>query len=485
MRTRRILPKRLSAFLLAAAFILFSSGVSAQDSLATDSVSKVELTTEDVEEVVNDSTQKVYIFDIKDEIGPPVWRRMQQAFAEASDWKSDLIVLHMNTYGGMVVHADSMRTMILNSDIPVWVFIDNNAASAGALISISCDSIFMSKGANIGAATVVNQDGEKLMDKYQSYMRSTMRSTAEARGRDPKIAEAMVDESIYIEGVVDSTKILTFTTSEAIANGYCEGSFESIPELLLAHGIQDPETKTYVVSSMESVIGWLVNPAISGVLIMIIIGGIYFELQSPGVGFPIAASIIAAALYFAPLYLEGLAENWEIVLFVIGVVLLAVEVFVIPGFGFAGVSGIVAIVTALILSLVNNVGFNFDFTIESDIYKAFLTVILSTTIGMFGSFWLAKRLFSTAMLSHMVLGSDQKREDGFVGVDTSEAEMIGKYGEAFTVMRPSGKIIIDDKLHDATAMVGFIEKGEKIKVIKFETASLFVRKVEPEDTESN
>lgn len=485
MRTNRSLLKSLSALLPGMAFIFFSLMVNAQDSLVTDSLAEVELTTETIEDGTSTTAQKVYIFDVKDEIGPPVWRRMKQAFVEASDWDSDLILLHMNTYGGMVVHADSMRTMILNSDIPVWVFIDNNAASAGALISISCDSIFMSKGANIGAATVVNQEGEKLMDKYQSYMRSTMRSTAEAKGRDPKIAEAMVDESIYIEGVVDSTKILTFTTSEAIANGYCEGSFESIPELLLAHGIQDPETRTYVVSSMESIIGWLVNPAISGVLIMIIIGGIYFELQSPGVGFPIAAAFIAAALYFAPLYLEGLAENWEIVLFVIGVLLLAVEVFIIPGFGVPGVAGIVAMVSALILSLVGNVGFNFDFTIESEIYKAFLTVILSTTIGMFGSFWLAKRLFSTAMLSHMILGSDQKREDGFVGVDTSEAEMIGKFGVAYTVMRPSGKIMIDDKLHDATAMVGFIEKGEKIKVIKFETASLFVRKVEPDDSEGN
>ena len=419
---------------------------------------------------------KIYIFDIKDEIGPAVWRRMKQAFDEAQEWDANLILLHMNTYGGMVVYADSMRTKILNSDIPVWVYIDNNAASAGALISIACDSIFMSNGANIGAATVVDQEGEKLMDKYQSYMRSTMRSTAESKGRDTKIAEAMVDESIYIEGLIDSTKILTMTATEASENGYCEGIFESIPELLLSNGIVDAETRNYKVSRVESLIGMLVNPAVSGILIMIIIGGIYFELQSPGVGFPLIASVIAASLYFAPLYLEGLAQNWEIVLFVLGIFLLGIEVFVIPGFGLAGAAGIAFMVSGLILSLIYNVGFNFEFAIPGQIYSAFFTVIISTVFGMFGSFWIARRLFTTTALSHMVLSASQPSSEGFVGVDTEEAKLIGAEGTAFTVMRPSGKVMINNQLHDATALTGFIEQGEKVEVVKFETAQLFVRK---------
>ena len=119
--------------------------------------------------------------DIKDEIGPEVWRLARKSFDLAGQEKADYILIHMNTYGGMVVYADSLRSMILNSRKPVWVFIDNNAASAGALISIACDKIYMREGANIGAATVVNQTGEAMPDKYQSYMRSMIRSTAEAR----------------------------------------------------------------------------------------------------------------------------------------------------------------------------------------------------------------------------------------------------------------------------------------------------------------
>ncbi len=421
-------------------------------------------------------TKKVYKFDIKEEIGPPVWRKMQQAFDEAEDWDADLILLHMNTYGGMVLHADSMRTKILNSQIPVWVFIDNNAASAGALISIACDSIYMRSGANIGAATVVNQTGEEMPDKYQSYMRSTMRSTAEAKGRNPDIAQAMVDASITVDGISDSGKVITFTASEAIEHGFCEGMAESVEEVLVQNGYPEYELKTYVVTGLETFIGWMVNPAVSGILIMIIIGGIYFELQSPGIGFPLAASIIAALLYFTPLYLEGFAENWEIILFLVGIVLLGVEVFVIPGFGVAGISGIAFVISALVLSLVGNVGFNFEFTMPSEIISAFLTVILATVGGFFGSIYLAKKLLATSMMSSIVLSAVQNKEEGYVGVDTTENELVGKEGVAHTILRPAGKVIIGDDIYDATALMGYIEKGDKVVVTKYETAQLFVRK---------
>jgi membrane-bound serine protease (ClpP class) len=127
----------------------------------------------------------VYKLNIKQEITPGMWRQTQQAFEAADTLGADIILLHMNTYGGTVVDADSIRTRILQSTIPVYVFIDNNAASAGALISIACDSIYMRPGGSIGAATVVNQSGQAMPDKYQSYMRSTMRTTAEAKGKVP------------------------------------------------------------------------------------------------------------------------------------------------------------------------------------------------------------------------------------------------------------------------------------------------------------
>ena len=421
------------------------------------------------------TAKRVYTFEVKEEIGPPIWLKMQKAFAEAEAWKADLILLHMNTYGGMVIHADSMRTRIINSKTPVWVFIDNNAASAGALIAIACDSIFMRKGANIGAATVVDQSGSEMPDKYQSYMRSTMRSTAEAKGRNPDIAQAMVDASIKIDGVIDSGKVLTFTASEAMKYSFCEGMYETIPAVLTANGISNYEIMKYEPTTLEMVLGWLVNPAISGLLIMVIIGGIYFELQTPGVGFPLAAAATAAALYFAPLYLEGLAENWEILVFLAGLVLLLLEVFVIPGFGVAGIAGIALMVTGLTLALMGNVGFEFAPSWPTQLTTALGTVIVSAVGGTFLSFFLAKRLITSKAMHPLVLDSTQRSSDGFVGVDMSLKSLIGQEGTAYTVLRPSGRIEIDGNLYEAASHTRFIDKGAKVRVLAYETGTLVVR----------
>lgn len=148
-------------YLLLSCFLLLTSALDAQDK------------------------KLVYQYKIQEEIGPAAWRNTQKAVQEAEDLNADYILIHMNTYGGMVDAADSIRTRLLNAKPIVLVFIDNNAASAGALISIACDSIYMRKSASIGAATVVNQTGEVVPDKYQSYMRATMRATAESTGRDP------------------------------------------------------------------------------------------------------------------------------------------------------------------------------------------------------------------------------------------------------------------------------------------------------------
>ena len=420
--------------------------------------------------------QKVYKINIKQEIGPGIWRQVKKGFGEAEKEKADYIIIAMNTYGGTLEHADSIRTLILNSKIPVFVFIDNNAASAGALIAIACDSIYMREGANIGAATVVDQKGEVLPDKYQSYMRSMMRSTAEASGRDPEIAQAMVDAKIYIKGISDSGQVLTFTTNEAIKHGFCEGKAESVEEVLKIAGITDYNLMEYIPSQLEKLIGLLVNPFVSSILIMIIIGGIYFELQTPGIGFPIIASIIAATLYFSPLYLEGLAENWEIVMFLVGLILIAIEVLVIPGFGVAGIIGFIFTLVGLALALVNNIGFDFSFTPDGAIIKAFVLVVMSLIISVSLSLYFGSKLLNTSLFSKMVLAASQPANQGFTSTDMSEMELIAKCGLAATVLRPSGKVEIEGVIYDAIAEAGYIEKDEKITVIKFASAQLVVRK---------
>ncbi len=383
----------------------------------------------------------------------------------------------MNTYGGMLDAADSIRTAILKSDIPVFVYIDNNAASAGALISIACDSIYMHPGANIGAATVVDQSGKPLPDKYQSYMRSMMRSTAETSGRDPKIAQAMVDPSMFVEGISDTGKVLTFTAREAIEHQFCEGLAESVGEVLRIADMEPYKIVEQELTAIDDVIGLLINPFVSGILIMIIMGGIYFELQTPGVGFPITASILAAILYFAPLYLEGLAENWEVLLFIVGVILIAVEVFVIPGFGVAGISGIIMVVVGLTLSMVGNIGFDFTFVEIDGIIISFFIVIIAMFLSLITSFYASKKIFTSHIFGHLALEATQQSVDGFVSSDSLYTEMVGKKGQAHTDLRPAGKVKIGKKVFDATAETGYIDKGSKVEVTSYQTSQLMVRKI--------
>lgn len=423
-------------------------------------------------------TYRVYTFKIQEEIAPPVWHVTKKSLKAAQDTSADLILIHMNTYGGMLETADSIRTAVLHSPIPVWVFIDNNAASAGALISIACDSIYMRSGANIGAATVVNQTGEALPDKYQSYMRSMMRSTAETTGRDPKIAEGMVDPRISIPGVSDSGQVITFTSSEAMLHGYCQGLAESIPEVLQKAGIKNFVIIRYELSIADKVIRFFINPIISGFLIMIIIGGIYFELQSPGIGFPIAASLLAAILYFAPLYVEGLAANWEIVIFVIGVILIAVEIFAIPGFGVTGALGIIMVIAGLALSMVDNTDFELSSFPLGELISALFIVVIAAFASLIGSLYLSRMLFSTKsrLFGGLALAAIQEKSEGFTSAVSEYTRVVGREGVAKTVLRPSGKVLIDEETYDATAESGYIEKGENIRVIRYSSTQLFVRK---------
>lgn len=420
----------------------------------------------------------VYTFHIKEEIAPPVWRTTQRAFKKAQEMKADLILIQMNTYGGMVDMADSIRTKILNANIPVYVFINNNAASAGALISIACDSIYMVKGANIGAATVVNQTGEVVPDKFQSYMRAMMRSTAEAKGRNPEIAQAMVDPSIYVAGVSDSGKVLTLTSSEAIRHGFCEGQAETIEEVLKRAGHEPFQIVEHQLSAMDKVINFLIRPVISGILIMLIIGGLYFELQTPGVGFPLAAAITAAVLYFAPLYLEGLASHWEIIVFVVGVILLLVEIFAIPGFGVTGVTGLILMVGSLSFAMVESFDTSEGMAIDfSPLVRAFFTVITAVFLAIAGSIYLSRRLLTSNRLGHLALQHVQDASAGYTTASADYSDMVGRKGVAHTMLRPSGKVMIDNELFDATLVTGFADEGQDIEVVSYHTGQLFVRRI--------
>lgn len=434
--------------------------------------------------------RRVLVFDLKEDIGSTAWIHTSQALRRAAEVEAGHVVLHMNTYGGEVLYADSIRSAILASRIPVYAFVDVNAASAGALIATACDSIFMSPGSSIGAATVVSgADGQKMPDKYQSYMRAIMRSTAEAHPwtgpdtarhylRDPRIAEAFVDEAVSIPGVVDSAHVLTLTAREALRLNYCEAILGSVGEVVerVAPGAV---VERYTPSVFDDIKGGLLSTSLRGILILLIIGGLYFELQTPGVGFPLLVSVGAAVLYFAPLCIDGVAQYWEILLFVVGIGLLLAEVFIIPGFGVAGIAGIACTVAGLVLSLVGNDGLSFEAVPSGAISVSLWMVLTSLVVAVALCFFLGSRLFRAkagSPLSRLTLEATQEAEDGYVGVEKAALDALaGRQGVAATDLRPGGKVAIGGEVYDAISDGTYVERGRQVVVISTSSGQIVVR----------
>ena len=409
-------------------------------------------------------------------------RYLRLALSHAEELASDIVILELDTYGGAVEDADKMRHLLLDFKQPIYAFINKNAASAGALISIACDSIYMSSGASIGAATVVvGGTGEAAPDKYQSYMRSTMRTTAEAKHRDPKIAEAMVDPDVVIDSLAPAGKVLTLSTKEAIKLNFCEAEVQSIEALLT----RNFPTQTYQItrferSTVEKIIAFFINPVLSSVLILVIIWGIYSEVQTPGVGFPGLAALIAAILYLTPYYLEGLAAYWEIALLLLGIGLLILELLAFPGFGIAGIIGIICACCALVLVMIDNVIFDFSFVPDTALLEA-LGALLFALIGGFTFLILGMlRLPHSRLLKHIALLDTMDSQDGYRVHSTKEGpekSLLNKEGRAYTVLRPAGKILVEGKIYEATTHRSeYIAQDTSIRVVSEEGRELRVEK---------
>ncbi len=418
----------------------------------------------------SDSLTVFYRIRLDMDIDKAAQRKVVTGLQKAVEADADVVLLDLDTYGGAVDAADSIRSAILRYEKPVVAYVNMQAASAGALISIACDSIYMKTGSSIGAATVVDQSGKVMPDKYQSFMRGMMRSTAQAKGRNPEIAEAMVD----------TAGVLSLTPEEAVKVGYCEGIYEN--ELEVAEAVSGDNQ--FVIKNMEDDMTWidrliqfLLNPLLQSIFMMMIIGGIFVEIRTPGIGLPLVTAIVGALLYFAPGYVGHLAEHWEILMFVVGLILIGLEIFVIPGFGVCGISGIVIVVLSLALAMVDNVEFHrWDGTFSLDpVLMPLGIVIISSAAAVFGSVWLVRKLYPTRTFDHIALRQEMKASEGFTGVVSGLETLVGETVEVFTDMRPSGKVMTSDgRILEATLKFGgFASKGQTLKVLSAEQGRLY------------
>ncbi len=417
----------------------------------------------------------VFIVPVQGMIDNGLARYIERAVEDAETAEAGLIVFNIDTFGGLMDAADEIRKSILNSEIPTIAFIDKNAASAGALISYAADKIVMVPGASIGAATVVEGvGGEAAPDKYQSYMRGLMRATAEANGRDPLIAESMVDQELEVEGVIEAGQVLTLSTKEAVKLGVADAELTSIDELLAIYGLAEAPRVAHALRPAERILRFFGSPVVQSILMLMMLGGLYFELQTPGVGFPGLMAAIGATMFFGPLYLLGLVENWEVALFVVGVGLLLAEIFVIPGFGIAGVTGLIAVVFALGVSLIGNIGF--DFPSGPQVSSAVTTLAATFVLFIILLFSLGRYLPRSERFNQLVLQPALSSDIGYTSAD-SHFEFMGKNGLSTTPLRPSGSAEISGKRVDVVTDGEFIDSGTPVEVVNVQGARVQVRAV--------
>jgi membrane-bound serine protease (ClpP class) len=415
---------------------------------------------------------KVYVAVIEGEIDLGLAPYVRRVVSEAEKENADAIVFKINTFGGRVDAATQIKDAILSTNILTIAFINNRAISAGSLIALSCNKIAMVEGSSIGATTVVDQTGKKQSEKYQSYMRSEMRATAERNGRRKDIAEGMVDERIVVEGLVDSTQLITLTSEEAYNYGIADTLVNDIDKLLSAFNLKSANKIEINQNWAEAVVRFLNNPIITSILIMIGFFGLLAEIKSPGWGVPGTAGLVALTLFFGTSYILQLASVIEILMFIIGVALILLEIFVIPGFGIAGISGIILIFASLFFSLVGGDPF-LDFELVS---RAIIQLSISLVIAIVLIFVLAKYLPKTSIFNKFVLSVSEKSVDGFSSHSFAE-DLIGAEGIALTTLRPAGTAKINGRRVDVMTESEYVEKGKKIKVLAVDGIRVLVKEV--------
>ena len=435
------------------------------------------------ETVIKTSTE-VFVIPIETEIDMQAFYHLRSGVRQACEHDADMVVVKLNTFGGALDAADSIRTTLLRLDIPTVAFVDVNAASAGALIALACDSVFMAPAASMGAATVVNGSGEPMPEKYQSYMSALMRATAEHHGRrldvpgdslvwrrNPEIAAAMVNPE----------KALSFTASQAVENGYADGIAVSVDGVMEQLDVPSPHISTYNPDFSDTLLGFLSNAAVRAFLVMLIIGGIYMEMHTPGLGFAAAVALIAAALYFTPMLVTGTLPAWILLTFIAGVVLIALEVFVVPGFGVTGISGIICIAVAMCGALMHSdsvTGVDFG-----GVASSLMIVGAGALMAIGAILYLTSSRGPKCFRKHSELMTSLSNADGFVGVDMSIKNYVGQEGTAATDLRPAGKIRIGHNTLDAVSTGAYIPSGRRVRAVKYENAQLYVVECSENKTE--
>jgi len=404
---------------------------------------------------------------------------------KAESENATAIIFDINTFGGRVDAATQIKDAILGSDITTIAFINRRAISAGALISLSCEKIYMTGGGLIGAATAVDMSGKKGSEKVISFMREEMASTAEKRGRNKEIARGMVDEELNfshliingdsisvndIEGRKDG-KLISLTTEQAIKYGIADGTAESIEALMDTLSYGSLEVKESSENWSESIVRFLTNPVVASLLTTFGFLGILFELQSPGWGIPGFVGLTCLILSLSVSYIAQLATMSDMIFILTGLSLILLEMLVIPGFGIVGIGGIGFMLYGLYLLLLPEVPVGEE--ILGQAMDGFLIGLVGAIIGIV---LLGKLMIRSKFWEQLTAPSSQKKDQGFSNTQGWE-DLQGQLAITDTDLHPSGWINIDDQRIFVLSEGGFIEKGKKVTILSVDGNRVLVREL--------
>ena len=425
--------------------------------------------------VQNEST--VYRVPVTGEIELGLAPYIQRAVKEAAEVGAAALILDIDTPGGRVDAAEIISDALTDSEVPVYSLVNRRAYSAGALIALSTDRIYMRPASVIGAATPVDGTGTKAPEKIVSAMRSQMRALAESNGLEPEVAAAMVDEDIEIDGVVESGKLLTLTTEEAVEIGYAE-AIEDLDALLVELGHEGATVVTLELNWAERLVRFFSSSLVSPFLLSLGFLGLLIEIRTPTFGLAGTMGLISLGLFFGSNMIVGLAGLEDVLIVGAGLVLLGIEAFVVPGFGIFGVAGIVAILAGLYMSLLGNIPTMPDFTRAA-------WVLTSSMLLLIGSAWaLIRTLPSSSRLAESGIFLLAKTTSA-TGYESAEvrSDLVGKHGTAITDLRPAGTALVGDERIDVVSESEWISAGTPVKILSAEGYRHIVRSVSEQEAE--
>ncbi|CAI8738396.1 Membrane protein NfeD1b [Brevibacillus sp. IT-7CA2] len=390
---------------------------------------------------------------------------LHRAFADAQEQQADLVILHINTPGGEVNAADQIGQLIRQAPMHVIAYIDNQAFSAGTYIALNANEIIMTPGSSMGAAAPIDLAGNAADIKFISGWSNKMRAAAELNNRNPDVARAMVEIDTEFPGLKPKGTVLSLDAQQAKQLGYADDVVSNKEELLKKFGIQPDSLKAIEPTGGELVARWVTSPIVMSLLLIIGLGGIVVELFAPGFGVAGTISLVAFSLYFFGHYVAGFANWLHIGLFVIGILLMLLEIF-LPG-GIVGAIGFVSIVTGLVMA-------------AYDTQQGLASLGVAALITAIVTFMLVKKYGVKGLFNKFVLGDTQRNEEGYVA-PRDQRELEGKSGIALTPLRPAGVVKVGGKRVDAVSVGGFIEAGTAITVVQVEGTRIVVAELEQKE----